>query len=392
MRFVLVRRNETEKHPIIPYLAAVGGALVGASSISLLQRKRRRQLQQRTGHLIRELSSAKEVLSEDLRNRTLGLLHESAGRLRPQTVSDEVLINRVRSRLGRVCSNPSAIVVDAHNGEIAVSGPILEAEKARMVASISKVRGVHRIINMLEVHETADVPALRGKRGTRFRIASNWSPTARLFAGLAGTGVVTLATRRKGLLRIAAGIAGVSLLLRAITNLEAKRLSGVKAGPRAIDLQKSIWIASPRNEVFNFLSSLEKLPQFMSHIREVKNIGPGLWHWTIIGPANLPIEWNAQICRFEPDEVIEWQSARDSIFESAGEVRFKDESSGTRIMIKMSYNPPGGAIGHALAKLIGSDPRKMMNDDLLRLKSLLEKGSTRGDKKIMKEDIAPKEF
>jgi len=43
----------------------------------------------------------------------------------------------------------------------------------------------------------------------------------------------------------------------------------------------------------------------------------------------------------------------------------------------MSYNPLGGVVAHALASLFGADPKSAMDEDLLRLKSLLEDGRTR---------------
>jgi uncharacterized membrane protein len=45
----------------------------------------------------------------------------------------------------------------------------------------------------------------------------------------------------------------------------------------------------------------------------------------------------------------------------------------------MTYLPPAGVVGHAVAQLFGVDPRQAMNDDLIRLKSLLEEGKTSTD-------------
>ena len=41
----------------------------------------------------------------------------------------------------------------------------------------------------------------------------------------------------------------------------------------------------------------------------------------------------------------------------------------------MTYNPPGGVAGHAIAALFGADPKSAMDDDLLKLKSLLEQSA-----------------
>jgi hypothetical protein len=43
----------------------------------------------------------------------------------------------------------------------------------------------------------------------------------------------------------------------------------------------------------------------------------------------------------------------------------------------MSYNPVAGALGHAIATLFRVDPKRTLDEDLVRLKSLLEEGKTR---------------
>jgi uncharacterized membrane protein len=40
----------------------------------------------------------------------------------------------------------------------------------------------------------------------------------------------------------------------------------------------------------------------------------------------------------------------------------------------MSYTPPAGAVGHAVARLFGADPKSELNDDLMRMKVFLETG------------------
>jgi uncharacterized membrane protein len=69
-----------------------------------------------------------------------------------------------------------------------------------------------------------------------------------------------------------------------------------------------------------------------------------------------------------------------STVETAGRVRFRSTSDGgTEIDVKMSYNPPAGVVGHAVATLFGADPKRAMDEDMVRLKSLLEEGKTRAD-------------
>jgi uncharacterized membrane protein len=52
------------------------------------------------------------------------------------------------------------------------------------------------------------------------------------------------------------------------------------------------------------------------------------------------------------------------------------ERDGTRVHVQMRYTPPAGAVGHGLAALLGADPRRALDEDLVRFKSLLEEGKT----------------
>jgi uncharacterized membrane protein len=59
-------------------------------------------------------------------------------------------------------------------------------------------------------------------------------------------------------------------------------------------------------------------------------------------------------------------------------VRFDpNPDGGTRITIRMCYTPPLGVLGHAFAQMLGVDPKRDMDEDLVRLKSLIEYGKTR---------------
>ncbi len=55
----------------------------------------------------------------------------------------------------------------------------------------------------------------------------------------------------------------------------------------------------------------------------------------------------------------------------------------------MSYNPPAGAVGHTVAALLGADPKREMDDDLARFKSLIERGETTAhNQKVTREEVA----
>jgi uncharacterized membrane protein len=92
----------------------------------------------------------------------------------------------------------------------------------------------------------------------------------------------------------------LTVFVRAITNIELKRLLGVGAGRRAIDVQKTINLNAPVERVFRLWTNYQNFPHFMSDVRDVKDLGDGRSHWTVAGPAGTSVEWDAVITSFTP--------------------------------------------------------------------------------------------
>jgi len=141
---------------------------------------------------------------------------------------------------------------------------------------------------------------------------------------------------------------------------------------RAVDIQKSLYIDAPIDQVYAFWSNYENFPLFMSHVRQVEDLGGGRSHWSVSGPGGLPIEWSAVLTQQTAEEVIAWRSEAGSMLENSGIVRFYPSGTGTRVNLRFCYHPPAGGAGQAVTELLGSDPRAKLNEDLGRMKSLLE--------------------
>jgi uncharacterized membrane protein len=141
---------------------------------------------------------------------------------------------------------------------------------------------------------------------------------------------------------------------------------------RAVDIQKTLYIGAPVDQVYAFWSDYENFPLFMSHVREVEDLGGGRSRWSVSGPGGVPIEWTALLTRQEPGRVIAWRSEAGSMLENAGIIRFIPSGNGTRVNLRFCYHPPAGGAGEAVAELLGSDPRAKLNEDLGRMKALLE--------------------
>jgi uncharacterized membrane protein len=366
---------------------ALAGLAAGAAAAALLEPRggpRRRSLVvQKAIHAGNVTTTFGEKAARDLTNRSRGLLASARSRLRQGYVPDEVLCERVRSRIGRLTSHPSAIEVVARGGLVELLGPVLEAEAEQVLDGVRRVPGAREVVDRLERHPTpGNVPALQGGAGRPGPVPElmqeNWAPGTRLLTVGVGVGLAasSLRSRRPAALPIA--LVGALLALRGATNLPLKRLLGIGARRRAVDLRKSIHIEAPRAEVFAFFEAFENFPRFMIHVREVRRAADGRWHWTVDGPASTTVEWDAEVSAFVPNEVVAWKTVPGAAVASSGIAKFEDEGGGTRLDVRLSYNPPAGAIGHGLAVVLRADPKRQLDDDLLRLKSLLEHGRAEG--------------
>jgi uncharacterized membrane protein len=364
--------------------AVLGGLGLGAALMYFFDpaqgRRRRRLVLDKVSRALSASGNAIGTTASDVRHRARGVVAETRSRMRGSEVSDDVLVDRVRSAIGRVVSHPSSIIVTANSGRVIVSGPVLAREVANLLARARAVHGVHEVENRLEVHETADgVSGLQGgatRRSARLPfMRRNWPPAIRFIAGTTGVALVTAALLKRGGMGAALGVAGAALVARSATERDFGRLVGVRQGRRAVRVQKTINIGAPVEQVFDFFSEFENYPQFMSHIREVHDLGGGRTHWVVDGPAGTTVEWDAVTTTTVPNELIAWQSIEGTGLAHQGEVRFEPASNrGTRVTVRMSYTPPGGLAGHAAATLLGANPKRELNDDLARVKTSLETG------------------
>lgn len=198
-------------------------------------------------------------------------------------------------------------------------------------------------------------------------------PERRLLEGGAGALLAMWGFGRGGLLGAGAAVIGASMLARA---------AFTEPGGE-IQVQKTITVGAPIEDVYELWSHFDNFPRFMEHVLDVRSDGDRS-HWRVRGPAGLPIEWEAEVTRRIPNRAIAWRSIESEDSSGVvhhGEVHFERVSDrATRISIHMRYTPPAGALGHAVAAFLHGDPHTLMDDDLLRMKSLLEQGkaSVRG--------------
>jgi uncharacterized membrane protein len=141
-------------------------------------------------------------------------------------------------------------------------------------------------------------------------------------------------------------------------------------------VDKAVTINKPIDQLYAFWRKLENLPRFMDHLESVTTIDETRSHWVAKGPAGKKVEWDAEIINEIPNELIGWRSLPGAEVNNAGSVQFKPAPGGrgTELQVELRYDPPGGALGAMFAKLFGEEPNQQVEDDLRRLKSILEAG------------------
>jgi len=142
---------------------------------------------------------------------------------------------------------------------------------------------------------------------------------------------------------------------------------------RGIRVEQAVTINAPPGELYNFWRNFENLPLFMDHLESVDVEDALRSHWVAKGPAGLMAEWDAEIINEIPNELIGWRSVDGSNVQNAGSVHFTPAGNrGTEVKVVLRYDPPGGALGAAVARLFGEDPSQQVGEDLHRLKQILE--------------------
>lgn len=156
-------------------LAFVGGVGLGAALMYVFDprqgRGRRAMAHDRLTGAVHRAEHALGWRVRDLEHRTRGLLAELRAAMQPQTVDDELLVERVRAQIGRAVSHPRSIEVEALDGTVMLSGPILRHEVQRLIDCVAHVRGVREVESGLRVlDEAGSVPGLQGQgRTPRYR-------------------------------------------------------------------------------------------------------------------------------------------------------------------------------------------------------------------------------
>ncbi|WP_306397866.1 SRPBCC family protein [Telluria beijingensis] len=194
-------------------------------------------------------------------------------------------------------------------------------------------------------------------------------------SALLGTGALGLVglVRRSPAVALL-GLGALAVLLRSDRGRHLVDSLRHRGAASQVEVENAIHIDAAPKDVFDAWSEVENFPRFMSHVTEVRDLGHRRSHWVVRGPGGMEYAWNAVMTEQSRPDRLSWRSEPGSEIAQEGTVTFEPSAGGTRVTVRMTYAPPAGALGHGIARMLGADPQRQMDDDLARMKQFIERG------------------
>jgi uncharacterized membrane protein len=138
---------------------------------------------------------------------------------------------------------------------------------------------------------------------------------------------------------------------------------------------RAVTIRRPVAELFAYYRDFANLPTFMENVVSIQVLDAKRSHWVVKAPAGRTVEWDAVVTDEAENSFIAWTSEEGADVPNSGRIDFRDAGArGTVVTSTISYDPPFGVIGKAIAKLFQREPAIQARRDLRRFKQLMETG------------------
>ena len=221
----------------------------------------------------------------------------------------------------------------------------------------------------------ADMPPVRLS-------GSNSTRNVRLDATPATQGQMTKSSTTKKVLTGAAILGGLAAGAYALYKSNSgntgnksvgNSIAGWLPNGEPITIRKRRTVRAKSSAVYAEWRKLENLPNILTHLKEVKVLDDGRSYWEAKGPAGTSVSWYATITEDEPGRAISWQAEEQAEVPNSGRIVFSEKPNGdTLIEVRLTYQPPAGDLGRAVAAAFGENPAKQIEDDLTNFKFAME--------------------
>lgn len=238
------------------------------------------------------------------------------------------------------------------------------------------------------VPHTARMPSSADILPTAYQeTGPNVEGNERIGSGVLGSFLVLWGLRRHGLGGAAAILAGMALCGRAATGRcaikraiqgrpYARNVAQDRGWQSAAVSSAAVTIARPRTDVYRLWRDFTNLPRFIAHVEHIEVLTPHRSRWTVRAPMGRLVSWTSYITEEIENERIAWESEGSAEVPNFGWVEFRDAPGGrgTEVRALIAYRPPYGEAGRLVNILFRETPAHQMQDDLRRLKQIMETG------------------
>ena len=133
------------------------------------------------------------------------------------------------------------------------------------------------------------------------------------------------------------------------------------------EVHESIDVNVPVSTAYNQWTQFEEFPRFMENVESVTQIDSSHLRW-VAEISGKKHDWEAEIVRQEPDNVIAWRSVDGK--GSSGQVQFEPMGADrSKVDVTISWEPEG--MMEALGAKVGAD-NMGVKKDLENFKDLIE--------------------
>lgn len=199
----------------------------------------------------------------------------------------------------------------------------------------------------------------------------------RVAISTAGGTLLALGLRQRSWTGYAAALAGGWLVYRGIQGdgsreVELATVEELEASAEAIDVQRTLTVQAPREEVRAFLEEPTNLDAVLGTAGSVEAVGEDRQRWELATPLGGSLTWEMQ--RVEDEDVLGWASADEEELDVQLATRPAPGDRGTEVTLHVGFQPPGGAVGQLVLDRLDVIPHRIIARTLRRTKSLLETG------------------
>src|SRR5689334_3812022 len=186
----------------------------------------------------------------------------------------------------------------------------------------------------------------------------------------------------------AAGVLGGALLFRGVsghchlyealhlTSADRRQAQAAADPGRSVRVQRTVTVNRPASELYQLLRDPQNLQRVMAFFAHITTDAAGTTHWTMRTPIGKTLRWDTRGVDDRPGELLSWESTGGSLVRNRGSIRFAPATGhrGTSMTLELAFEPPGGRLGRAAARMLSAVPKAIAFKVLQRIKNLAETG------------------